>query len=123
MNIEELAEALIADKTLESINAYMVRGRCFGGLTEEELNAQWVEVYRAACTLQDEKIWGELMDLQCEFDLRGIKPPMHLLAAEADLFTECFERLVLEGEPDPAATEEAGAELAELRARLQAPKN
>jgi len=71
-------EALIAEKTLESIHAYMVRGRYFGGLTEEELNAQWVEVYRAACTLEGEKSCDALMDLQCEFDLRTVEPPIHL---------------------------------------------
>jgi hypothetical protein len=101
----------------------MVRGRCFGGLAEEELNAQWVEVYRAACTLEDERSWDELMDLQCEFDLRTVKPPMHLLAAEADLFTECFERLVSKGTPDPKAVEEVQAEVAELCKRLRGPKN
>jgi hypothetical protein len=123
MTIEELAHAYIAEKTLEGIRDYMVRGRCFANLTEEALNAQWVEAYRAACTLEDEKSWGELLDLQCEFDLRGIKPPMDLLAAEADLFTESFERLMSESPPDPKAVEEAEAEIAALCERLRRPKN
>lgn len=123
MTPAKLAEAYIAEKTLEGIRDYLIRGRRFASLAEEALNVQWVEVYRAACGFDDENRWNELMDLQCEFNLRDIKPAMHALTAGVALFKARLEQLERDGRPDPAAMEVAAMELAELRARLRGPKN
>ena len=64
MTIEELTMVYFAERHLEGIRDYMVRGRSFGDLTEEQLGAQWVKTYRAACDLDDDRSWDELIDLQ-----------------------------------------------------------
>lgn len=123
MTIEELTMVYFAERHLEGIRDYMVRGRSFGDLTEEQLGAQWVKTYRAACDLDDDRSWDELIDLQREFSLRDIEPPMHLLAAEVALLNQRLDQRVRSGRPDPAAYAEIRAELAELAKRLRGPKH
>src|SRR4051794_23629205 len=121
--IEERIEADIVEKGLDRIRDYVVGGRSLAGLAAEELSERWVEAYRTARALGDERRESEFMDLRCEFDLRGIEPPMHLVAAESAMVKQRLERLVREAPIDVASVERAEAELAELYERLQAPKN
>jgi hypothetical protein len=123
MNFLELTEAYIADRRMEHIRDYAVRGRPLAGLSAESLTARWVETYRAVNALEDEDREGELIDLRSEFDLRGIEPPMHLVAAESALVGERLKRQVSEGAADPVEVEQTEAKLADLYARLQGPKN
>jgi hypothetical protein len=124
MNIAELTEAYFADRTVERIRAYMLSGRRLARLTDQSLSDRWVDAYCAAAwAFNDDDRWAELMDLQCEFDLRGGSPPRHLVAAERALILERLDRLKRSCAPDPAAIREVEAELADLRARLREPKN
>ena|SRR5947209_6744441 len=123
MNFLELSKAYFAELNLEHIRDYAVRGRAFAGLSVESLGARWVELYRIVHALEDEDREGELRDLRSEFDLRGIEPPMHLLAAESALARERFQRRLREDATDWAAIEQTEAELADLYARLQGPMN
>jgi hypothetical protein len=123
MNFVQLTQAYLAELCLERTRDYAVRGRPLAGLSVETLSIRWVETYRAVQVLEDEGREGELLDLRSEFDLRGIEPPLHLVAAELNLFTERFQRQLREGETDWAAVEQTEASLADLYARLQSPKN
>jgi hypothetical protein len=123
IDIVELTEAYLAEKRFEGVRDYILRGRRFADLTPEALNGQWVEVYRAACTLEDDRSWDELMDLQREFDLRAEEPPMHLLAVELEVLKQSFERWLRESRWNPETCEQARAEITDLYERLRRPKN
>jgi hypothetical protein len=123
MTLAELIEAYVAEQRLERMRDYVTRGRPLARIDAESLSSRWVETYRAARALEDERREGELLDLRSEFDLRGIEPPMHLVAAECALFKERFQRQVRERPIDPAAIELTETKLTDLYTRLRAPKN
>lgn len=68
--------AEIEERLLTRIRDYLDRGRPLAGLPAEELNIQWVEIYRAVTAGEDEHCEEDLTDLRSELDLRGINPPM-----------------------------------------------
>lgn len=70
------------ERTLTRIRDYLARGRPLAGMPDESLDVNWVEAYRAARTPEGARSKAELLDLRSEFDLRGLKPPWHLVAAE-----------------------------------------
>ena len=123
MTFAELIEAYIAQLHMEHLRTYLERGRRFAGLTTDALNAAWVDAYHAAFGRRDETREQEFVDLGCEFDLRGLEPPTHLVAAESEEFRERFEREVREGPIDLDAVERCEDELEKLHEQLQAPKN
>src|SRR5437868_14059205 len=76
--LADLVSAWLADGQLERSRRYLEQGRRFADWTTDALNATWVVTYRAARGVpEDAGREDELGDLRCEFDLRGIKPPMH----------------------------------------------
>ena len=124
MTFPELIEAYAIEKSVERTRDYMARGRPLSGLSGEMLRWRWVGTYRAVHGPQeDERREGELLDLRSEFDLRGVKPPMHLVAAEVALLTERFKQKVRDCPASPAEVDKLEAELADLCARLKGPKN
>jgi hypothetical protein len=74
--------SLVEEKTLERIRGYLARGRPLAGMPAESLDVNWAEACRAARTPEGARSDAELLDLRCEFDWRGLKPPWHLIAAE-----------------------------------------
>jgi hypothetical protein len=123
MNATQLAEAYIAEKSIERTRRYVADGRRFEFCTADALEAHFVKTYREVVLLDDDRSWDEVMDLQSEFDLRHIKTPMHLVAADFALFKARLERLQRVGPRDPVAWHEVRAELADLRERLARPKH
>src|SRR5260370_1071594 len=124
LDLPDLVGAWIADCQLERSRRYLEHGRRFAGWTADALDAAWVQTYRAARGVpEDASREDDLQDLRCEFDLRGIEPPMHLVAAVADPFTERFEQRIRQHKSDPDAVAEMEEMLERLRDRLQAPKN
>jgi len=123
MDLPELVMAYLAECQIERTRAYVETGRRFSELSIEALNEAWVETYRAARGREDESRESELQDLRCEFDLRGIEPHMHLVAAEADRFTEGLKQRIRECKIDPDMVEKMEAELERVRDRFTAPKN
>ena len=123
MDLSDLINAYIAESQMERLRGYLERGRKLADLPTEALNAAWVDTYRAARGRERASRENELQNLRCEFDLRGIEPPMHLVAAEAERFKKRFERQIRESKIDPDAVEKMEEELERLRGRLEAPKH
>ena len=124
LDIPDLVRAWIAECQLERSRRYLEHGRRFADWTADALAAASVQTYRAARGVpEDASREDDLQDLRCEFDLRGIEPPMHLVAAEADRFTKRFEQQIHHRKIDPDAVAEMEEMLERLRDRLQAPKN
>jgi hypothetical protein len=124
LDLPDLVGAWMVDCQMARSRRYLELGRRFGDQPIEALSAAWVETYRAARGVPEDPIREEdLQDLRCEFDLRGIKPPMHLVAAEAELFAKRFERQLRERPFDLEAAKEVEEMLERMRDRLQAPKH
>ena len=123
MTFLELTEAYVAELSLERIRDYAARGRPLADLSVETLNGRWVEMYRIVHALEDEDREGELLDVRSEFDLRGIEPPLHLVAAESALACERLRRRVREDPFDADRVEQLEEKLADLYERLQGPMN
>ena len=123
MDVEQLAEAYLAEKSIERTRRYEADGRRFEFNTADALEAHFVKTYHELVLLDDDRSWDEVMDLQSEFELRRLKTPMHLVAADFALFKARLEQLQCSGPPDPVALQDVRAELAELRERLGRPKH
>jgi hypothetical protein len=93
MDSRQLAEAYIAEKSIERTHRYLAEGRRFEFYTADVLEAHFVKVYREMVLLDDDRSWDAVVDLQCEFELRRLKAPMHLVAADFALFKARLERL------------------------------
>ena len=111
------------EKAIERTRRYVAKGRRFEFCTADGLEVHFVQTYRELVARDDDRCWDEIMDLQCEFDLRRVKAPIHLVAADFALFKARLERLQHVGPYDPIAWQEVRAELAELRERLSRPKH
>jgi len=124
MSQEQLAHAYAVEKRMERMHRYVVGGRRFASLAEDLLIAQWVETYRfLAVVPDDDNCWDELLTLECEFALRRMERPVHLVETELTRVREHFERVRRGSDRDRAAWEKAQAELPALLARLQQPKH
>ena len=121
MTYEQLVNAHVLERRMERMRRYVVGGRHFAALPEDVLTARWVEAYRALAAAPRDAWRGDaLAALECEFELRRIELPMHLVEAERARYREYSERM---RRPTRAVWERAQAELAALRARLQQPKH
>jgi HAMP domain-containing protein len=123
MDLTDLINAYIAESQMERLRGYLERGRKLADLPTEALNAAWVDLYRATRGRERASRENELQDLSSEFELRGIEPPMHLVAAEAEQFKKRFERQIRESKIDRDAVAKMEEELERLRGRLEAPKH
>ena len=121
IDTEALAAFQFADGIGEWTFDYIIAGRRFETLPEPFLAEQWLDAY---CTLlsapHDACAWKQLMSLQCELVLRRIEPPRHLV--EAARVERAAEEQRRYSEFDPAAFDEAHAELRKLRKRRARPK-
>jgi hypothetical protein len=69
-------ESLLASKSLDNIADYVVRGRRYSRLQDEELFAAWKDAMRAFSVQPfDEKLRTPHHDLYCEIELRGLNAP------------------------------------------------
>ncbi|MBN9088763.1 MAG: hypothetical protein J0J01_17805 [Reyranella sp.] len=123
MSVKQLAEAYIAEKAMERTQRYLADGRQFASCNDHDLEQIFITEYRGLVLLDDDRRWDAVVDLQCEFELRGLETPLHRVAAEFALFKERLERLQRVGVCDPVAWQEVRTELADLRRRLARPKN
>jgi hypothetical protein len=123
MDPSQLAEAYIAEKNIERTQSYVLKGRRFEFYAQDVLEAHFCKTYRDIVLLDDDRSWDEVMDLQSEFELRHLKAPMHLVAADFALFKARLERLQRVGPRDPVAWRDIRAELIDLRERLGRPKH
>ena len=123
--IKQLAEAYIAEKAIERTRQYVVKGRRFLEFHGEDvLIACFVQAYRELVARDDDRCWDEIMDLQCEFDLRQLKAPIHLVAADFALFKARLERLQHVGPRDPIAPgRKSGPNCPSCAERLSQPKH
>lgn len=78
-------------RTLARIRDYLARGRPLAGMPDESLEVNWVEATRASRTPEGARSKAELLDLRCEFDLRGLRSPWHLVAADQDAGPESHQ--------------------------------
>jgi hypothetical protein len=109
---------LAEEKTVGRIRDYLGRGRPLAGLPAQSLEAQWIAAYLEVHGLDDDSRAEELRDLETEFDLRGLAPPMPLVAPELARFRERFQKTLRRRKPDPGALERAEAELEAVADRL-----
>lgn len=114
MNVMRRAE----EQTVSRIRDYLGRGRPLAGVPEQTLRAQWIAACLEVHGLDDDSREDELRDLGTEFDLRGLAPPMHLVAPELARFRERFQKALRKRTPDPGAVERAEAELEAVCDRL-----
>jgi len=123
LSVTQLAEAYIAEKRMEHTHRYLVEGRKFIDRTDDDLADLFVATYRELVLLDDERRWDAIVDLRCEFDLRGLEVPLHRLAPEFALIKERFQQLQRAHLRDAAASLEVRDELEDLSDRLARPKN
>uniref|UniRef100_UPI00081034EA hypothetical protein n=1 Tax=Acinetobacter baumannii TaxID=470 RepID=UPI00081034EA len=74
--MRETVEAMLKKRRLENRNSYLVRGRRYQQLSENDLNKRWAEQMNRWA---DESILFNqraLNDLGVELDLRGLAPPI-----------------------------------------------
>jgi hypothetical protein len=110
--------ARIEAQVLARIRDYLACGRPLAGLPEQSLVAQWIDAYFAVRACEDEERAEELRDLGTEFDLRGLRPPLHLVWADAKRFNQRFQKEWRKRKPDWAAIEQIETELRTLSDRL-----
>lgn len=123
MDTRQLAEAYIAEKAMERTRRYLADGRRFADFDNEYLTKIFVAMFRELIVFDDDRRWDTIADAQCEFELRGLKAPVHRVAAELALFKQRLEQFQRVGPPDPVAWREVRAELVDLRERLGLPKH
>ena len=123
MDRKLLAEAYIAEKSMERTQRYLADGRKFADFDDEYLTKIFCAMFRDVILREDDRRWDSIADVQCEFELRGLKAPIHRVAAELALFKERLEQFQRAIPCDPATLREIGDELADLRERLALPKN
>lgn len=102
--------AFFESQRIDCTANYLTRGRKHRSLSDAELGAKWVEAYRswANDTSNPEALIAE-NDLQAEFDLRRLDPPVDLVRDER---TKLFAKVV-EVLSDPEEGRRIGRELAE----------
>ena len=125
MTTEQLAEAYIAEQTLEHTRRYILDGRHYADCSDEEVRGFWVLMLRdlASTDFNQELHWAAILDIEAELGLRRIAKPVDRVQPELALLAKHIEALEREGPPDPAACAEVRAELADLRERLSRPKH
>ena len=125
MDNKQLAEAYLADKTIERTHRYLVDGREYADLSDDELIEYWVWMFRelAVTAFTQDHFWASLADLESELSLRGIEKPKEQVRPELALLAEHIERRWREHRLDPSGCAKAQAELAEFRERLSQPKH
>ena len=123
LNARQLADAYIVEKSMERTQRYLADGRDYADFDDDYLTHIFVAMFRELILFEDDRRWDAIVDVQCEFELRGLKTPIHRVAAEFALFKQRLERLLHAGPCDPTAWHETRAELADLRERLALPKN
>jgi hypothetical protein len=79
LRIVQSIERRAEEQTLKRIRGYLARGRPLAGLPAESLDVNWIETHKT----NDEHRAAELLDLRCEFDLRGLDPPTPPASTEA----------------------------------------
>jgi len=108
----------VEEQTLDRIRGYLGRGRPLAGIPAQTLSAQWIAAYLEVHGLEDDSRADELRDLGTEFDLRGLKPPRHLVLPEVTRFKERFQKTLRTRTPDPVLVERAEGELEAVCDRL-----
>lgn len=125
MTTNQLAEAYIAEQTLEHTRRYILEGRRYAEFSDEEVSSLWVATLRdlASTNFSQEFQWAALLDIEAELGLRKIAKPVDQVQPELALFAKYIERLERQGPPDLADCAEVRAELADLSERLSRPKH
>jgi hypothetical protein len=125
LTTDQLAEAYIAEQTLEHTRRYILEGRHYADCSDEEVSSLWVVTLRdlASTNFSQEFQWAALLDIEAELGLRRIAKPVDQVQPELALFAKHIEGLEPHGPADLAACAEVRAELADLRERLNRPKH
>jgi len=108
---------------MERTQRYLAEGRVYADFDDEYLTNIFVAMFREHILFETHRRWDAIVDVQCEFELRDLKAPIHRVAAELALFKERLEQFQRVGPCDPAAWLEIVDELADLRERLALPKH
>lgn len=75
---KEIVESWLKNTEMEQATAYKNRGRAFAALDARELAQQWKTAFTTwAADPADRDVMQVLCDLDSEFHLRGIDPPLH----------------------------------------------
>lgn len=81
-----LFESWFADRGMERTTDYVRRGRQHANLSEADLREAWIAAYEAvAPDPVNSPLRALHEDLQAEFDLRCIKPPLEAVAAATEI--------------------------------------
>jgi hypothetical protein len=121
----QLATAYVVERTIEDTHCYLLEGRQYAELSDEELADAWVMTLRdlASTGFTQEAQWGAIRDIESELGLRRIAIPLDRAEPELALFVKHIERERRKGRPDWRKNADYCAELAELRERLARPKH
>jgi len=79
-----LVNIILRLKAMKETAAYLNAGRRFSSLKLEDLNMKWVKIFKQL--VEQRRSPSEMGDLIAEYELRKIKPPMHLVQQEQEAF-------------------------------------
>jgi hypothetical protein len=121
----QLTKAYVVERTIENTHRYLLEGRQYADLGDDELIDAWIGTLRdlAGTDFSQELQQAAVLDIESELALRHIEMPMDRIQPELALFVKHVERRRRDGRPDPADCAKFRAELADLRARLSRPKH
>jgi hypothetical protein len=85
-----LANALVQNAHMNETHDYVTRGRHFGELDIEELNARWVTAFRGLFVNHDLDQRRDFNDADAEFRLRPSEPPHDMVRSELAAMTEAL---------------------------------
>lgn len=106
---EEVVEYVVAEEEAKDVRDYVGRGRRYEGLGADEMEAVFVDGARdlaGSVTSGPYRVaWG---DAKAEYEIRGVRPPYHLIREEIDTIVKAMADAVNEMSAEERSEMESG---------------
>ncbi len=86
-----IVDMILRLKAMKETAAYLNAGRRFSSLKLEDLHMKWVKIFKQL--VEQRRSPPDMGDLIAEYELRKIKPPMHLVQQEQEAFKALIANL------------------------------
>jgi hypothetical protein len=75
----KIVQALLADRQMEEVAAYLRLGRPFKEMPEADFKTRWAAAFERVYELEERQYRQQVDDFGAELQLREIEPPVHLV--------------------------------------------
>jgi hypothetical protein len=87
----------VAKVSVDAVQSYLGRGRCFKPLNEDGLTAKYVQIMQQWSLVPTDLPTRQMVsDIYAEYELRGTEPPTSLVKGEAKAIKDAISAVIIE---------------------------